>query len=194
MKTSGLKRWIIVIALISFEQAIKLVINSFYLYKNISIIPNAVYFKPMFNRDYSWVNSMLQLGIGKWLHIVLVAVMILLIVRFYAYMNYRSVNDKMMDWIYTLVISGAMCSLIDKVFWNGSLDYIALKGLFTFDLKDLYVDISIGLILLFALTGSKKTKRILDDKGLIKDFARYVLHGDTPAKEAVDKSEPDQEI
>jgi signal peptidase II len=177
MKAGDLKRWIIVIALIFIEQAIKLVINCFFFYKNISIIPNAVYFKPIFNRDYSWVNSMLQLGVGKWLHIALVAVIILLIVKFYTYLNYRSIKDKLIDWFFIFIISSAMCSLIDKVFWDGSLDYIALIGLFTFDLKDLYGVISDGLLLLFAIIGSKEIKWKMQHEALMKGFVRYIFHG-----------------
>lgn len=189
MKSGGPKKWILVIALISIEQIIKLIINSFYLDEIISIIPNAVYFSPMFNRDYSWFNSMLQLGAGKWLHITLVAVMIVLIYKFYAYLDCRSFNDKVVDWIYTFVMSGAICSLIDKVFWNGSLDYIAFKGLFTFDLKDLYVDISIGLMFLFIIIGNKDMKNILDDKALMKGFLQYILHGNRKLKDAGDESD-----
>jgi hypothetical protein len=28
----------------------------------------------MFNRDYSWINSMFHLNVGKWIHIVIVII------------------------------------------------------------------------------------------------------------------------
>jgi hypothetical protein len=90
--------------------------------------------------------------------------------------------------IFIFVFSGAMCSLIDKVFWNGSLDYIELKGFFTFDLKDVYVNVSIGLLLFFMIKGNKKIKSILEDKTLMKGFTQTVFHGNKSLRETGDNS------
>lgn len=174
MKISNRITWLGVFFLISLEQLIKVVINNYYLDKNIPLLPPLLYFKPMFNRDYSWFNSMLQLGIGKWLHILLVAVMSILIYKFYEYINSQIASNNAVNVMFAFAFSGAMCSLIDKIFWNGSLDYIMVNGFFTFDLKDLFVNIFIVLVILLIIL-KRKNLREIEDKGLLKNFIKYIL-------------------
>jgi signal peptidase II len=51
-------------------------------------------------------------------------------------------------------------SLVDKIFWNGSLDFIQLQILFTFDTKDVYISVFIGLVLLFLVQNNQILKQI----------------------------------
>lgn len=175
MKNAGRAIWVIVPALIAVEQGIKILIIGRFLDRNIPLLPPLVYFRPMFNRDYSWFNSMLQLGIGKWLHIAVTAILILLIFRFYSFLKSKDLSGPAIHSVFAFLISGAACSFIDKVFWNGSLDYIALSGLFTFDLKDLYIDTSIALMILFTLLENGTVKRIFETKDLMRDFLRFLF-------------------
>jgi len=174
MKIKNKKTWISVFILITIEQTIKIVINNNFLNKRFSILPPLLYFEPMFNRHYSWFNSMLQLGIGKWVHIALVGAMIILIYLFYQFLNKRFGANKVVNVMFAFIFSGAICSLVDKVFWNGSLDYILVNGLFTFDLKDVYINIFSGLLILMVFLKNKVLKNI-DDKNVLKDFSQYVL-------------------
>lgn len=164
---------LLVLFLVTIEQVIKVVIYNNFFNKKTPILSPLIYFKPMFNRDYSWFNSMLQLGIGKWIHILAVAIIIILIYLFYKFLNKQFGTMKIINFMYAFVLSGAICSLIDKVFWNGSLDYICIKGYFTFDLKDIYIDIFIGLLMLLLLIKHKVINKI--DNNLVKDFAKYIL-------------------
>jgi signal peptidase II len=132
-----------------------------------------LYFEPIFNKDYSWVNSLLQLGVGRWIHITVVALMVLLLFLIYSYLNHKKSAGKMINVMFTFLLAGALCSLIDKVFWDGSLDYIMLKGFFTFDLKDIYIDVSIGIIILSVITKNKELEKF-GDKETVKDFVGYV--------------------
>jgi signal peptidase II len=147
MKIENKKTWAGVAFLITIEQVIKIIINYNFLNKRLPILPPLLYFQPMFNRDYSWFNSMLQLNVSKWTHIIIVVIMIILIYLFYKYLNKKLGTDKIINIMFAFIFSGALCSLIDKIFWNGSLDYILVNGFFTFDLKDVYIDIFIGLML-----------------------------------------------
>lgn len=49
------------------------------------------------------------------------------------------------------IISGAICSCIDVIFWGGSIDYIELFHWFIFDLKDFYITISSVLMVLYVM-------------------------------------------
>lgn len=174
MKIQNKKTWIGVFILITIEQVIKIVINNKFFDKRFPILPPLLYFEPKFNRSYSWFNSMLQLGVSKWIHIAIVAIMSILIYLFYQYLNEQFGATKIVNIMYGFVFSGAICSLIDKVFWNGSLDYILVNGLFTFDLKDVYIDTFIGLLILSLLLKNKVLKQI-DDINIVKDFTKYIL-------------------
>lgn len=159
--------------LIAIEQGIKLVINANYLENNDKILEGILYFNPMFNRDYSWFNSMLKLGIGKWFHIAFVGVVLLGIVLFYFFMNKDKKTSKLVDTMFSFIVGGAFCSFVDKVFWDGSLDYILVKGYFTFDLKDVYINVFIGLFILLLLLNYNHIKDV-DENKLIKDYFSYV--------------------
>jgi len=76
--------------------------------------------------------------------------------------------------MFAFIFSGAVCSLIDKLFWDGSLDYILIKGLFTFDLKDVYINIFIGLLTLSLIFNNKTIKQV-SDEFVFKDFIKYFL-------------------
>mgnify|MGYP001570106883 CR=1 FL=1 len=117
---------------------------------------------------------MLQLGNGKWIHIIFVTVMIILMCLFYHYLTMELGNNKIINVMFAFLFSGAICSLIDKIFWNGSLDYILVNGLFTFDLKDVYINIFNGLLILLLLSKNKTLKQI-DDKNLFKGFTKYII-------------------
>ncbi|ERI91034.1 hypothetical protein HMPREF1982_03399 [Clostridiales bacterium oral taxon 876 str. F0540] len=174
MKMENKKTWTGVALLITIEQVIKIIINYNFLNKRLPILPPLLYFEPMFNRDYSWVNSMLQLNVSKWIHIILVTIMTILIYLFYKYLNTKLGTNKIINIMFAFIFSGAMCSLIDKIFWNGSLDYILVNGFFTFDLKDVYIDIFIGLILFSSILENSVLKQI-DDKNMLRDFSKYIL-------------------
>lgn len=174
MRIENKKTWFSAIFLIAAEQFIKIIINTYYLHKRFAILPPLIYFEPMFNRRYSWLNSMLELGNGKWLHIITVSVLTLLICLFYQYINKNLGSSRIINYMFVFIFSGAVCSLIDKLFWDGSLDYILINGLFTFDLKDVYINIFNGLLILSIIFNNKAIKQI-SDEFKFKDFIKYVL-------------------
>lgn len=179
MKLRNKWTWLAVIVLIGIEQAIKLVINHSFLDARFPILPPLLYFSPVFNRRYSWFNSMLQFDGSKWIHILFVAAFGILILLFYSFVNKKLGSYKIIHALFAVLFSGAACSLIDKVFWDGSLDYIYLKGFFTFDLKDVYINVFIGLLILAMLLKSEAL-RMIDEKNILNDFARYIFRKNGP--------------
>ncbi|KAB3527356.1 signal peptidase II [Alkaliphilus serpentinus] len=173
MKIENKKTWMGVLLLVSIEQIIKIIINNNFLDKSFTLYPSFLYFDPIFNRDYSWINSMLQLGISKWLHIIMVAIIILFVFLFYRYLNTRFGSNKIVNTMFAFLFAGAISSLIDKVFWDGSLDYIYVKGFFTFDLKDVYINVFIGLMILFSILKNKVLREI-DEVELIRGFGKFL--------------------
>lgn len=174
MNIKNKRIWMSIILLITIEQVIKIVINNNFLNRKVPILPPFLYFQPMFNRDYSWINSMFQLNVGKWIHIVLVAIMLILIYLFYMYLNKQLMTNKIINFMFIFLFSGAMCSMMDKILWDGSLDYIFVNGFFTFDLKDVYIDIFIGLLIVSLVFENKVIKQI-NDMNILEEFTKYIL-------------------
>lgn len=160
--------------LIAIEQGIKLVINGQYLHNNDTIIENFLYFKPMFNRDYSWINSLFQLGVSKWMHIVMVTVIVVGVFLVYMFIDHQKKNTKVVSTSFAFLLAGGFCSLVDKVFWNGSLDYIYVQGQFTFDLKDVYINVFIGLMILMFIFDHQGI-RTNESDNFFKDFKNFLL-------------------
>ena len=53
-------------------------------------------------------------------------------------------------------ISGCLCSLIDKLFWGGSLDFLQIPTLFIFDLKDCYLTVAEVIFVAIGILNSKE--------------------------------------
>ena len=166
--------WFLTSLLVAAEQSIKLYINGSYLESFFPIIGHFLYFKPTFNRHYSWFNSMLELGVSKWAHIAVVAVMLFFIILFYRFLAQKGKNSGLVTAAFSFIMAGAACSLIDKVFWDGSLDYIMARGLFTFDLKDVYINVFIGLVILMMIKNHQNIRNVNERKvlRLFADFLR----------------------
>jgi signal peptidase II len=163
--------WALIAVLVAADQGIKLFINANFLGESIPILPLVLYFQPVFNTDYSWFASMLDLSASKWLHAALVGVLLAIITLFYRYLNTRMERKSAVNILFAFLFSGALCSLLDKVFWNGSLDYILIRGFFTFDTKDVYISVFIGLILLFLVKKNKALAEI-GRRRLVQKFIR----------------------
>lgn len=76
--------------LLIIEQSIKIFIYSRHMESNIPIVDNLLYLKPMFNRDYSWINSLFSLGISKAAHIILVGGIVVLVSLIYAFIRHKN--------------------------------------------------------------------------------------------------------
>lgn len=164
---------ILTFALIGIEQLIKLIINHQHLMANKVIIKNFLYFKPMFNRDYSWINSLFNLGVSKFMHIFLVGLIVVMVILVYAYIRHKELDSKLVAIAFSFLLAGGTCSLIDKIFWNGSLDYIYVQNQFTFDLKDVYINVFVGLMVLMFIFDHQGF-RSKDSDHVLKDFTNFL--------------------
>lgn len=159
--------------LILVDQFIKIVINTFLIEKQFSIIGSFVRFRPHLNTDYSWINSIANLGMGLTLHVIIVLLILVIALVIYGYIKSKHNYDKFVDLTFSILFAGVFCSLIDKIFWGGSLDYISLKGLFIFDLKDVYITI-FQCIIVYMLVVNYKGLRDSEEKHIFRELKEYV--------------------
>ncbi|MDR1341288.1 MAG: signal peptidase II [Prevotellaceae bacterium] len=184
MKIRTVILWIL--ALVIIDQAIKIVINSFFLKSGFEIIPSLLEFKPVFNNKYSYVNDLLyeafHINMGLWLHLVLYLTGEIIALYIYLYFKIKLNNSyiKILGWAIVFQTSGLLCALTGNLFWEkGILDYIYLKPLFVFDLKDIYIDVFICLFLVYVLKNRKQLKGIkLFSRKEIKGVIAYLKNRD----------------
>lgn len=165
-------KYLIIAIMVVVEQGIKLVVRN---YQGVShpIISNFVYFNPTHNTYYSWFNSMLGLQNTRMFHIVLTIILMVLAITIFRFVNSKFGDSISISLLEIFLVAGIICSLIDRVFWNGSLDYIHLKGFFVFDLKDVYLS---TFQVLFFLTVVRNWKAFsdLNEKEFIGDLFRFL--------------------
>jgi len=174
MKAQKIICWILL--LIVLDQTIKIIINSFFLETQFDIIPSLFEFAPTFNDKHSWVNYLFyenfNVNMGLWFHIILFLFIGIIVSTFYGYCRNNIVeNKKLLDATFIFFTAGFVCALIGNLIWEkGTLDFIYLKPLFVFDLKDLYINCC--FIPLFLIYANKNREQIRTIK--IKNVIDYI--------------------
>ena len=173
MKARTIILWIF--SLIIIDQIIKIVIYSFFFGTQFEIIPSLFEFKPVFNDKHSYLNVLLyknfNIDLGLCFHIVLFLLAEIIFLAFYYYMRKNITgNKKLLDIAIIFQSAGLICGLIGNLIWKkGTLDYIYLKPLFVFDLKDVYLNCFPVLFLVYLHKVRSQTKTIK-----IKDIILYI--------------------
>ena len=149
--------WVILLVLI--DSAIKIIINGYFLDVRFDIIPNLFEFHPKFNDHYSYVNHLFGLGMGFWVHVVIFIFSLVLALAVYDFFRTLPNGHKLFNLAFIFAFSGCICAFIGLV-TGGCLDYIYLKPLFVFDLKDLYLDCFVILLLYYNIKFKKELKSV----------------------------------
>ena len=131
------------------DQGIKILIKLLWFNNDFPIIDGMLYFRPIINTDGSWLNARFGTSVSFPVLITLNILAIFIFIEVYRYYLHKGNKDFWSDMCFIFVSCGAICSLIDKVFYGGSLDFIGISNLFIADIKDLYINLG---ILFFALT------------------------------------------
>ncbi|MDR3285922.1 MAG: signal peptidase II [Prevotellaceae bacterium] len=148
MKRKNILLWIALLVII--DQVIKIIINTYFLDIRFNIIPSLFEFYPKFNDKYSYICVLFSLNIGLLVHVIVISAIGITLLFMYNYLKKILINTKLLDFMFVFSMSGIICALIGIVIWTrGTLDYIYLKPLFIFDLKDLYLNVFGCLFLVF---------------------------------------------
>lgn len=170
--------FVIFLILMLIDQGIKLIIKLFYFDNYFEIIPKFLSFDPIINTDGSWLNARFGLGVGFSALIILNALAVILFIEVYRYYLSKGNKDFWSDMAFLFILSGALCSLIDKIFYGGSLDFIGISNLFIADIKDMYINLGIlFFIMLIYVKGYFKeedSSTLKDDLQSIKKFFKFM--------------------
>lgn len=152
--------------LMLLDQGIKLIIKLFFFNDFIEIIKDFLSFNPIINTDGSWLNARFGTGVSFPLLISINFIALLLFFELYRYYLHKGNKTYYGDMCFLFVFSGALCSLIDKVFYGGSLDFIGIGNLFIADIKDIYINLGI-LFFIISIVSSGYLKE--DDNSSFKE-------------------------
>ncbi|MGL5244304.1 MAG: signal peptidase II [Sarcina sp.] len=134
--------------LMIFDQGIKIIIKTWFFHNSFEIIPNFLFFKPIINTDGSWLNARFGTGINFSILIIINLIALFIFIECYRYYLSKNNKDFFADMCFIFISAGALCSLIDKLFYGGSLDFIGISNLFIADFKDIYINLAILFFIL----------------------------------------------
>ncbi|MBU3109914.1 signal peptidase II [Clostridium gasigenes] len=168
---SGKKVFSIFSILMLIDQGLKLVIKFFFFNNYFEIIPKFLSFNPIINTEGSWLNARFNFGVSFAFLILINVVALILFLELYRYYIHNGNKNFWADLCFTFISAGALCSLIDKVFYGGSLDFIGISDLFIADIKDIYINIG---ILFFVMTIYKSGYLKDDEEPSLKDDLKSI--------------------
>ena len=154
------KLFIIFIILMLIDQGGKLIIKLNFFNSYYEIIPRFLSFDPIINTDGSWLNARFNFNINFPLLILINFIALFIFFEIYRYVKFKSGKNTFWgDMCFVFIFAGALCSLIDKIFYGGSLDFIGISDLFIADIKDIYINLG----LLFFIMATYKSDFLKDD-------------------------------
>lgn len=176
---SSKKILLIIFVLIIIEQGTKLIIRStISMGTSYELIHDWLYFYPLLNTLGSWGASRFGINLGIDVFLAINIIIIPLVVQIYRFYIKEKEPSFWADTTFLLCFSGIICSMIDKMFFGGSLDFLMLKDLFVADIKDFYLTLSIGCMLTELILNSKldTSGSFRDDLVLIKRFVMFNIN------------------
>ncbi|MDR0687264.1 MAG: signal peptidase II [Prevotellaceae bacterium] len=141
--------WILLLVFI--DQIVKIVINSYLLESRFVIVPPLFEFRPVFNGKGPYLLShLLNLNINLNIILIVYFVVLCLIIILYNKVRKAKNNTILLDFTFIFSAAAYGCAIVGYIFWEkGCLDFIYLKPLFVFDIKDLYSNCFFCLFIIF---------------------------------------------
>lgn len=161
---------LLTLVLVFVDILIKVIIETYYMETHFDIIAPYFSFHPIFNINFSYINNILSLGITKAIHLSIATIIIFLLFFFYDFIRFTMPDNKILPIALSLGLAGSLCNVIGVLFFGGILDYISLNGFFVFDLKDLYINL---FIILLVYNCYKKENR---EKLRTANLSTYITH------------------
>lgn len=169
---------IIFIIFLLIDQGSKLIIGLYFFDNKFDIIPDLLSFHPIINTKGSWLNARFDFGLGFNFLIIINAIALFFFVEIYRYIKSHGKKSFWADLTFIFIVCGALCSLIDKVFYGGSLDFIGISNLFIADIKDIYINLGIFSFIMEIYTSGYLSEddntSIKDDLKLLKKFLIFI--------------------
>lgn len=156
---------LLIVLLVIIDQVAKLIIYHSFMDINCEIVPQVLDFKPTFNSKYSFVNDSIYkktgMDTGLIFHVILFPLIWIILFLFYRFFKGVAPKNKMLDASFAFFTAGFICSYLGILVWEkGVLDFLHLKllGGIIFDLKDIYINCYIVLLIISTMKIEKEYK------------------------------------
>lgn len=146
-----------VLLLVLIDQIVKIVISEGFRKCEFDIISKVLRFNPVLNTHLSYAGNFFELLSNPYVAILLNILVLFLFLS--GYMLYRAKRVHTSFAVKTIMIfgmAGCLCSLIDKMFWGASLDFLQIPTLFVFDLKDCYLTVAEVIFVVIGILHSRE--------------------------------------
>ncbi|WP_066714689.1 signal peptidase II [Clostridium sp. Marseille-P299] len=153
--------------LIMIDQVVKIFIKKYLFDIQVVFIEGIIGFYPKINRKQSWAGNYISIFENPIVVNILIIFCIFIIMTGYQFYRSKCKKESLpARLIFIFAMAGCLCSIIDKIFWGGSLDFLVIPGLFIFDLKDCYLTVA---EILFVYMGIKYNKQIN-----VKEYVKFI--------------------
>ena len=113
---------------------------------------NGIGFTPYLNRDQlSLFNHEFSMSLGIITLIIINIFSLAILVFIYQFFKKREYTNVYYEITFLFIFSGTLCSLIDKIVYKGSIDYMLLGG-HIYDIKDVYLFIAVLFLTMYIFT------------------------------------------
>ena len=146
-----------ILLLVIIDQTVKIVISKLFMKCEFDIMIKTLRFNPELNTRLSYGGNFFELLSSPFVTILLNILVLFLFLS--GYMLYQTKKSRTSFWVKVIMIcgiAGSLCSLIDKLFWGGSLDFLQIPTLFIFDLKDCYLTVAEVIFVVIGILHSKE--------------------------------------
>jgi signal peptidase II len=164
--------------LMIIDQGVKVVIFTQYMGVELVFIPNVLYFEPVQNIHLNYFGSLLGYKMpmpAVILFNIMGFTLVLGLTRYCLFLTEKHNNLPRMSLAFGT--AGIFGALIDSVFWGGSIDFILLFDWFTFDMKDVYLNIVVALIVLYMLFYTPQYNRLSKEDRNKCGIMQWIKHG-----------------
>ena len=152
------------------DQISKIIVSSIFKSKNITtlkVIPNYFSITPYINDKGSFVASRFNINAPFIIFTIFNFLILLLIFWIYRFKLHKKQISSIEQISFIFLFSGGLCSLIDKIFWGGSLDFLHINNLFIADVKDIFITLGLASFILSSI--------ISDDQINLKEFLNFTF-------------------
>lgn len=161
---------VIIFALFLVDQFSKIIVATVFKKNNLtslSVIKNYFSITPYINDQGSFIASRFDINAPFILFTILNCLILVLIFFVYRFKLQKKQINSIEQLTFIFLFSGGLCSLIDKLFWGGSLDFLQIHNLFIADIKDIFITFGLGSFVLCNLTS--------DDQIDLKEFFNFIF-------------------
>lgn len=153
-----MKKIVYLLILVIIDQGLKGIIYLMYMGKRVTFLNNRIGFTPYLNRSQlSIFNHEFNMGLGVFTLIIVNVFCIFLLAFIYKFIKKREYTNVFYEITFILIASGAFCSLLDKIVYEGSIDFMLFFG-HIYDLKDIYLFFGIIIVIVYLVTYIKHEK------------------------------------